>query len=84
MFLQEPEVNPSVIMFSIIALEKFAQTSENKITIQKYFSAFSSHPLVSLEPWAQEMQDFYKRQVGFCAQWCLDNLCKNISFCHQL
>ena len=76
--MQEPEVNPSVIMFSIIALEKFAQTSENKITIQKYFSAFSSHPLVSLEPWAQEMQDFYKRQVGFCAQWCLDNLCKNI------
>ena len=67
-------------MFSIIALEKFAQTSENKITIQKYFSAFSSHPLVSLEPWAQEMQDFYKRQVGFCAQWCLDNLCKIFFF----
>ena len=63
-------------MFSIIALEKFAQTSENKITIQKYFSALTLHPLILLEPWAQDLQNFMQRQVGFCAQWYLDNLCK--------
>ena len=63
-------------MFSIIAMEKFAQTSENKVTITKYLSALPSNPLILLEDWAQNWEDFSKRQVGFVAQWCLDNLCK--------
>ena len=63
-------------MFSIIAMEKFAQTSENKVTITKYIIALPSNPLIILEEWAQNMEDFSKRQVGFVAQWCLDNLCK--------
>ena len=63
-------------MFSLIAMEKFAQTSENKITITKYIIALPSNPLIILEDWAQNFEDFSKRQVGFVAQWCLDNLCK--------
>ena len=33
--MQNRNAPPAVILFSIIALEKFAQTTENKITIQK-------------------------------------------------
>lgn len=72
----EPKVDPAVIMFSIIALEKFAQTSENKVTIQKKFQSLDRHPLTVLEPWATNYVNYHQRQVGFCAQWCLDNLCK--------
>lgn len=69
-----PEKNPSVILFSVIALEKFAQTSENKLTIGKALRGHSiPHPLVQLEAWTHS-KDYVKRQVGFCAQWCLDNL----------
>lgn len=80
------DVHPAVILFSIIALEKFAQTSENKVTIQKRFkrcnamvngsqdaAANKHHPLIKLEQWTSH-KDYMKRQVGFCAQWCLDNL----------
>jgi len=70
----DPEVHPAVIMFSIIALEKFAQTSENKITIVKQLNSLEKHPLQILEPWADNYQDYMQRQVGFCAKWCLDNL----------
>jgi hypothetical protein len=68
-------------MFSVIALEKFAQTSENKVTIMKKFnniSNLSEHQLGNLELWASDLQNFQQRQVGFCAQWCLDNLCEYI------
>lgn len=34
-YFQNKTAPPAVILFSIIALEKFAQTTENKITIQK-------------------------------------------------
>jgi hypothetical protein len=43
---QDESVNPAVILFSVIALEKFAQTSENKVSIKKYFeNTPDSHPL---------------------------------------
>ena len=74
---QDPQVHPAVIIFSIIALEKFAQTSENKITIVKQLNSLEKlNPLLILEPWADTYQDYMQRQVGFCAKWCLDNLCK--------
>ena len=76
----DPKIDPAVIMFSIIALEKFAQTSENKATIQKKLATLQTHPLVFLETWSTNNQDFMRRQVGFCAQWCLDNLCKNSKY----
>lgn len=68
-----PENNVSVILFSLIALEKFAQTSENKVTINRYLELLEENPLIKLEPWVNNC-DFIKSQVGFCAQWCLDNL----------
>lgn len=58
------------MLFALIALEKFAQTSENKLTISE--SSISDR-LVTLESWADD-PDYLKRQVGFCAQWSLDNL----------
>ncbi|CAH1779320.1 unnamed protein product [Owenia fusiformis] len=64
----------SIILYSLIALEKFAQTSENKITINRKMCASKIHPLEPLEKWRQHKQ-YAKKEVGFCAQWCLDNLC---------
>ena len=34
-FLKDPTRHPSVILFSVLALEKFAATAENKLTIAK-------------------------------------------------
>lgn len=47
---------------------------ENKITIKKRLMAEKSNPLLELEKWAVETH-YVRRQVGFCARWCLDNLC---------
>lgn len=70
-----PDKPPPVTLFSLIAIEKFAQTSENKVTIQKWLGGLpsSQHPLLQLER-CLTSPDFVSRQVGFCAQWCLDNL----------
>uniref|UniRef100_A0A8D8PRS2 RING finger and SPRY domain-containing protein 1 n=1 Tax=Cacopsylla melanoneura TaxID=428564 RepID=A0A8D8PRS2_9HEMI len=65
--------DPVVVLHSLIALEKFAQTSENKITIKKYFELDNRNPLLSLESMLNS-SDQVRAQVGFCAQWCLDNL----------
>lgn len=78
---------PSVVLFSLIALEKFAQTSENKMTINKKMKSCLEHPLLKLESWgssssgqassdAPSPDNYVKRQVAFCAQWSLDNLCE--------
>lgn len=48
------------------------QPGENKLTISE--SSISDR-LVTLESWADD-PDYLKRQVGFCAQWSLDNLCE--------
>ena len=61
-------------LFSLIALEKFSQTTENKLTISKHFSSLEHHPLMVLEKLFINSSDYVSRQVGFCAQWCLDNL----------
>ncbi|XP_015606939.1 RING finger and SPRY domain-containing protein 1 [Cephus cinctus] len=67
------DIEPYVVLYSLIALEKFAQTSENKLTIKKRLLAEKENPLLELEKWATETH-YVRRQVGFCAQWCLDNL----------
>ncbi|XP_072135555.1 RING finger and SPRY domain-containing protein 1 isoform X2 [Mobula birostris] len=64
------ESHPMVMLFSLIALEKFAQTSENKLTVSQ---SYISDQLLILESWVNH-RDYLKRQVGFCAQWSLDNL----------
>ena len=33
------------------------------------------NPLLRLEAWVSHA-DYEYQQVGFCAQWCLDNLCE--------
>ncbi|GAB6020756.1 RING finger and SPRY domain-containing protein 1 [Chamberlinius hualienensis] len=65
--------DPSVILFTLLALEKFAQTSENKLTINRYMSKLDHRHLEVLEKWLNDT-DYTKKQVAFCAQWCLDNL----------
>ena len=68
--------DPSVILYSLIALEKFAQTSENKITINRRLNEdCKCNALEKLEQWYHHY-NYVQREVGFCAQWCLDNLCK--------
>ncbi|KAL6479049.1 hypothetical protein MHYP_G00124820 [Metynnis hypsauchen] len=64
------EAHPTVMLFALIALEKFSQTSENKLTVSE---SCISDRLAVLESWADHT-DYLKRQVGFCAQWSLDNL----------
>ncbi|XP_019934711.2 RING finger and SPRY domain-containing protein 1 [Paralichthys olivaceus] len=64
------EAHPTVMLFALIALEKFSQTSENKLTVSE---SCISNRLSVLESWA-EQPDYLKRQVGFCSQWSLDNL----------
>ncbi|KTG31761.1 hypothetical protein cypCar_00005947 [Cyprinus carpio] len=64
------EAHPTVMLFALIALEKFSQTSENKLTVSE---SCISDRLSVLECWADH-PDYLKRQVGFCAQWSLDNL----------
>ncbi|XP_071784968.1 RING finger and SPRY domain-containing protein 1-like [Asterias amurensis] len=64
------KLNPQVVLFSLIALEKFSQTSENKITIS---NGGIRQYLLPLEKYASS-ENLLLRQVGFCAQWCLDNL----------
>ncbi|EDS43814.1 conserved hypothetical protein [Culex quinquefasciatus] len=65
-------IHPDVMLFSLIALEKFAQTSENKATIKRKLALYPENPLSRLERHI-DSKEFILRQVGFCARWCLDN-----------
>lgn len=65
--------DPAVALHSLVALEKFAQTGENKAAIRRALAA-ASWPLLDLERWRDDETELVRRQVGFCAQWCLDNL----------
>uniref|UniRef100_A0A4W5PHF3 Ring finger and SPRY domain containing 1 n=1 Tax=Hucho hucho TaxID=62062 RepID=A0A4W5PHF3_9TELE len=69
-YLLESLAHPTVMLFALIALEKFSQTSENKLTVSE---SCISDRLGVLESWADHT-DYLKRQVGFCSQWSLDNL----------
>ncbi|KAF8786093.1 RING finger and SPRY domain-containing [Argiope bruennichi] len=69
----DPSMNTSVILFSLIALEKFAQTSVNKVTINQQLQSKPENPLERLEAYVNS-PNYAQKQVGFCAQWCLDNL----------
>ncbi|CAH1389559.1 unnamed protein product [Nezara viridula] len=68
----EDEIDPVVTLFSLIALEKFAQTSENKVTIKRRL-AEAGDPLLRLEA-RPPSSDLIESQVKFCATWALDNL----------
>ncbi|XP_067620881.1 RING finger and SPRY domain-containing protein 1-like [Eurosta solidaginis] len=66
------DVEPNIKLLALIALEKFAQTSENKVTIQKSLQEMKQSPLLTLEQHVLST-NFLLRQIGFCACWCLDN-----------
>uniref|UniRef100_A0A915PR00 RING finger and SPRY domain-containing protein 1 n=1 Tax=Setaria digitata TaxID=48799 RepID=A0A915PR00_9BILA len=73
----DPTGDPQVILFSLIALEKMAQTSENRLTICRRFEQMERNPLLILESWLSDPKiesDWLKQQVAFCAQWTLDNV----------
>lgn len=65
-----------VKLFSLIAIEKFAQTAENKSTIKRKLASYPEHPLLKLEKYVSATDDFVLRQIGFCAKWSLDNYCE--------
>lgn len=67
--LLDPKFAQEVVLFALIALEKFAQTGENKSTIHK---SGIHHKLIELEKFQDSSMTKF-REVGFCAQWCLDN-----------
>ncbi|XP_073234022.1 RING finger and SPRY domain-containing protein 1-like [Porites lutea] len=64
---------PGVVLNSILALEKFAQTSENKLTIR---DTGIMELVAKIEREWLGSKDFEKHQAGFCSQWLLDNSCK--------
>jgi RING finger and SPRY domain-containing protein 1 len=74
--IYEDETPLDVKLYSLIALEKFAQTAENKSTIKRKLSSYPEHPLLKLEMHANRTDDFVYRQIGFCAKFTLDNYCK--------
>jgi len=67
-----PNYEPTIILFSLIALEKFAQTNENKRKIQQILET-KTDILFSLEEWFYD-ENLVKHQVGFQISYCLDNL----------
>ncbi|KAG9509304.1 RING finger and SPRY domain-containing protein 1 [Fragariocoptes setiger] len=70
----DPSYSPIVILFALIALEKFAQTIDNKQLIIKRLSQSGDNKhMLELETWIHHSTDYLKKQVGFCAQWGLDN-----------
>jgi RING finger and SPRY domain-containing protein 1 len=72
------ETPKDVMLFSLIALEKFAQTAENKSTIKRKLLSYPEHPLLRLEKYVDETKDLTMRQIGFCAQWSMDNYCESL------
>lgn len=66
-----------VRMFALLALEKFAQTRENQISICKMFTEMTTHPLIKMEEYLKNEEVsryWFAKQEGFCAQWALDNI----------
>lgn len=81
----EPGNKPNVILYSLIALEKFSQTIDNKLLIVKRLIKLGTkNPFLKLEKLV-DSADFVEQQVGFCAKWDLDNyfLYEKRSYTHE-
>lgn len=65
--------HPVINLHALIALEKFAQTSENKRTIETIIKGLPRNPFEVLEL-DSKPANYHKLEVRFCASWCLDNL----------
>lgn len=76
--ISDESSSKEVRLFSLIALEKFALTSENKSTIKKKLALLDmDNPLLHLEKYSEGFDDYLMRQIGYCARYSLDNYCKN-------
>ena len=58
-------------------LPRVCFAGENKSTVTRHLHDLNANPnpLETLEQGVNH-KDYTRREVGFCAQWCLDNLCK--------
>ena len=65
--------HPVINLHALIALEKFAQTSENKRSIENIIKGLPRNPFEILEQDTKPVT-YPKIEVRFCASWCLDNL----------
>lgn len=65
--------HPVINLHALIALEKFAQTSENKRTIENIIKNLPKNPFEVLEQDTKPVT-YPKMEVRFCASWCMDNL----------
>ncbi|UYV76223.1 RSPRY1 [Cordylochernes scorpioides] len=69
--INQKDIN--IILYSLIALEKFAIASENKLTINEKFNSLQEHPIEKYEPfWFAP--GCIQKEIGFCAQWAMDNI----------
>ncbi|CAF3525029.1 unnamed protein product [Adineta steineri] len=66
-----------IILFALIALEKFSHTSESKHVLLQSLTINNEQIKMNIleyyEPWASS-NNCLKRQIGFYAQWLLDNV----------
>lgn len=68
----EVAVAPPEMWLTRGVLMRLVSSGENKLTVSE---SCISDRLAVLETWANH-PDYLKRQVGFCSQWSLDNLCE--------
>lgn len=75
--LKEADLH-QVRIFSLLALEKFAQTRENQLTISNIlFVQNHDEPLHTMVDYLrkEDLKNYwFAKQAGFCAQWALDNI----------
>ena len=68
------------IDFYEVILSKLFFEGENKRSLLNYLTTNKgknfSQTLKELDQWWLTKPDFMCRQVGFCAKWCLDNICE--------
>lgn len=60
-----------VLLYALIALEKFSLSTQNRLTIMKMFKE-NENQLIPLAEWKVNTIDLM-RQIGFLAQYLLDN-----------
>lgn len=70
-FTKDDIATLTVMVFSLIALEKFAISTENKLKIMEKLNNYIN-PLVELSKWNND-KHYLKRQIGFNSLFLLDN-----------
>lgn len=66
--------HPCVIVHALVAIEKLSLTGDNKPLLSGRLLETGDNLLERLAEWRNDRLDFQKREVGFCAEWILENL----------